>query len=242
MTDTMERIREVVDAISADRAVPRRRVGTPRDPAGNCTNDTHGITRGAYDRGCRCPAARAGRDAYVAARRVRMPAQVDTDGNCTAARHDSDGAYLMAGCRCAVSIRRHAEVQLRANERNARRRERDQAKAIKADLQPGRFRGPNMRVDRTSLLMLLSGFVDSPTAGERIAAVAILSQRGHRTGLYDNTEIGQRIGVDRDSVRRIKARIKQLATLRTERRLADAKWKAVRVARARARRSGTVAD
>jgi hypothetical protein len=236
MTDTMEHTRAVVDAVQTfltpmpSRPVVRRSARNPRDPEGNCTNDRHGKSKGAWNRGCRCPGAIAAHDTDVGNRRTHKPAQVDADGNCIAVRHDSFAAYAMAGCRCPAAVARRDEVRAAEKARRVARR-------LKAAKPAGRFRGPHTRVDRYNLRLLLSGFVDQPTNGERMAAVAILSQRGGRTGLYNTTEIGQRIGVTAGGARQIQLRIEKLRELRPMRRLADVEWKAVRVARAQERKA-----
>jgi hypothetical protein len=222
MTDLMERA-------EVDEQRPHRQ-RVLRDPAGACTNKRHGASKTAWNVGCRCPAAIKAHDEYEARRRVTMPAQVDESGRCVAAKHGSAAAYKEAGCRCPTAVVRREEVRQAVSIRNAARRARQA-------IPRGRWRAPNMRVDRTNLRLLLSGFVDSPTVGEKNAAVAILSKRGGRTGLYNSTEIAQRIGVDPNTVRSISARIKRLAETRAERRLADVKYKARLVARAREKKA-----
>jgi hypothetical protein len=221
MTDLMERA-------EVEQRPHRQRV--LRDPAGSCTNKRHGASKTAWNVGCRCPAAIKAHDEYEARRRVTLPAQVDENGRCVAAKHNSAAAYKEAGCRCPAAIARREEVRQAVAIRNAERQAR-------REIPRGRWRAPNMRVNRISLQMLLAGFPDSPTVGEKNAAVAILSKRGGPTGLYNSTEIAQRIGVDPNTVRSISARIKRLAETRAERRLADVKYKAKLVARAKERKA-----
>lgn len=199
----------------------RYKHGRSRRPQTNpeCAADSHGTANARHNDGCKCREAIDAYAATIAKRRpVRrvQPAQVDGNGNCVAGKH---GSYLawMAGCRCPAACEKREQVM---------------ARKVWAGPQPWHgFRGPQQRVSRVNLLLLLSGFVDDPTYMERVVAANILRRRGRTI-----VEIGRRMGgYDTDAVDGYLRRYAELAGKRTERRLADVKWKAARVARARAK-------
>jgi hypothetical protein len=118
--------------------------------------------------------------------------------------------------------RRHAEAVARAEKRvgvEARRRDR--------------WRGPDTRVNRINLMLLLSGFKDSPTYGERMIAAMRLERWGH-----DNEAIALRIDVPAKRIPQYRRRREEFRATRTQRRLADVRWKAARNALIAVRRAG----
>jgi hypothetical protein len=214
---------------------PRLAAALARIPV--CTAARHAATEYAYSEGgCRCPGARTAHRAHLDRRRGRTRMQdpkVDEQGNCVAERHGPSEYAYRQGCRCPGSVAAYEAMRERDREiaraKHAEKAEREQAAADPRE----HWRGPDMRVNRTNLVLLLSGFVDRPTRGERIAAVHRLARTGNRfgTGLNDNVEIAARIGVSRETVRTLKAEIEGLRINRTQRRLADVRWRARRAAR-----------
>jgi DNA-binding CsgD family transcriptional regulator len=84
------------------------------------------------------------------------------------------------------------------------------------------------------VLLLTTGFSDSPTTREKQLAIETLAQRGNiaGTGLLTTGEIAQRLGIADNTVRALRSQFRALRTTRTQRRLADVRSKAMRVARA----------
>lgn len=111
-------------------------------------------------------------------------------------------------------------VEKRCRERRARIKERDPR---------GKWRGPDERVNRINLMLLCSGFIDSPTSRELAVAALRLSRTGNQagTGLLTVTDIAQRIGVNPNTLRHyFDQTLPRLRAQRTERRHADAVWRA----------------
>lgn len=223
--------------------------GTP------CRGKLHTSSNTAWRNGCRHPGAIEAHAQWLARnggdRDRMMPPAVDADGNCIAEKHHSTRAYRR-GCRCAKAIEVwEASQQRRRDPDRVRRgvaaasqwaREAQQAKRRtggRLSHDPRRqWRGGVMVVNRVNLMLLLSGFVDSPTRGEKLAAVARLRSTLTRDGWYEaprplmNSEIAARIGTTDQTVGRMIGMQQELAGNRALRRLADAQWKAAIVAAA----------
>jgi hypothetical protein len=179
--------------------------------ARTCTARRHTATHSAWQDGCRCPGAEAAHDRYKAIRRERnrhRPAQLDEHGNCVAAMHRPSTTAYRRGCRCPGSIEAHERELETERAAAARRRPYEPWKP---------FRGPDMRVSRWNLFLLLHGFPDSPTKAERIAAVRILAGRG-----LDNARTARVIGVTEATVQNLKDAALQLRADRDQRRAGDA--------------------
>lgn len=200
-----------------------------------CSAEHHAPTHNAWQHGCRHPGALIAHEQWKSKLRAERGAALRAHretGACGAHVHDTVGAYRR-GCRCDLAVKLyHASHDGR---QIARLREMG---SVKLD---NPWRQGKMAVSRINLWMLVRGFVDSPTVGERMAAVAILSRRGTtqvgiggRDGFLNNQEIGRRIGINDLAVIGIRKRMEALAESRTQRRLADVRAKAARVERARA--------
>jgi hypothetical protein len=202
-----------------------------------CDARTHGPTNYAWKNGCRHPGAIAAHDSVLnryRAERTAKRAEGLRVGHCVAALHHTEQA-VSRGCIC-VSSKRVAQ--------KARRCELAALAKYGETRLPGamqrsyeRFRGPRMRVNRFNLMLLLSGFVDSPTRGEMVAAVHILTRRGNRagTGLLNWQEIADRLGVDDAVAHRHQRFIVEARRDRARRRRLDVLMKQLRVDRARQR-------
>lgn len=160
---------------------------------------------------------------------------VPSDPDCPARRHRTRNAYRRHGCRCGEAVRAYqAFLDYQAAYRRARRRGKNAtqvARRIGQGWDPrARHDGPRREVSRINLLLLCSGFVDSPTVYERTAAVIRLSRTGNRagTGLMSALEIAERIGCSEREVVRCRRKREALRGQRTARRLADARWRAWR--------------
>lgn len=212
-----------------------------------CKAKRHTPLHSSWNAGCRCPGAIAAHEEWLKTHK-QVSAAVDEDGRCIAPRHDSIKAYLMAGCRCPQAVR--------LNEyRVKRQKDRDRAKKAAAysrqfyqevmrtkrltggrlEADPRRdWRGGIMAVDRNNLRWLLQGFVDSPTRGERLAAVCRLwGDRPYaevpwwsRPRRMLDSELAAHIGTTPTTLVRLHRLQGELRDRRTERRLADAKWRA----------------
>lgn len=206
-----------------------------RDPDGDCDNGTrHGPTEAAHREGCRCPQALAAHADYLARRRTRdnrqaPPAPKAPDGSCTALGHGTESAYRRRGCRCEDAIKAYHTAKERARIRHMRKR------ILTCQYDPRiPWRGPDHRVSRFNLLLLMGGFVDNPTLGERTVAALRLSRMPHRFGQWINTpdDVARIIGeYDGHQVTKLIARVERLRASRTRRRLADAWWRAARAER-----------
>lgn len=110
------------------------------------------------------------------------------DPTCTATRHGTSYAYQHYGCRCAgivATMRRYWRGTRKPYRRN------------------GPFRAGSRRLDVDPVAVTLvvnDGHRMPLTAGERKAAVAILTQRGLMPG-----QIADRLGVSRRTIQRLKA-------------------------------------
>lgn len=191
-----------------------------------CPGRGHGPTNAAWSRGCRHLEAIVAHEEWKLRRKADIRTAVahfQATGCCGAGIHGTVYAFAH-GCRCPEAIS--------ANGGNVFRVEQMRVK-LRAPRKLNPWREGRMAVGRTNLWMLVHGFVDDPTLGERIAATAILSERGSCTGLYDSREIADRIGVScPEVVNRYRKRIIELREQRHLRRLADVRDKAARVTRA----------
>jgi hypothetical protein len=90
-----------------------------------------------------------------------------------------------------------------------------------------------MRVNRFNLSLLMSGFVDMPTRGERMVAVIRLTGRANTagTGILTTGEIADRLGTTLANVQYQRERVRMLRSERTRRRLADVQWRAMEAIR-----------
>lgn len=199
----------------------RRTTSTQTNP--HCTAASHRATDTSWRRGCRCERALIAHQNHLAERRreARETARAARVAGCRASTHGTRYAYQARGCRCP---------EAEAAYRNRTRGRHDRALVRTRDPR-ARWRGRQHRVSSISLWMLVRGMVDRPTAGERLAAIAILEQRGSETlGLLNDAEIGERIGTSADRVRQLRALRDRMRGERAQRRLADAQWKARRAA------------
>jgi hypothetical protein len=226
-----------------------------------CRAARHASTNTAWREGCRHPAAVEAHRQWLVVnggdRDKMLPPQLDAGGNCIAEKHDSCRAYRR-GCRCKRAIKLWEENHERRRADPARvRREieyatewgREMARNLRRTggryaIDPRRqWRGGKMAVSRIGLLMMLSGYPDSPTRGERLAAAIRLQSTMTRTYWYERprpiyqSEIADRIGCTDQTVGRLLNGVRpELAASRAQRRLADVQWKAAVAAEAPARR------
>jgi hypothetical protein len=148
---------------------------------------------------------------------------VDEQGNCIAADHGPSERAFRRGCRCEGTVEVHEEA-LKAQRRASYARRKPP--------RPWEFwRGPDMKVYRWNLFLLVHGFLaDEPTRGERIAAVYLLTGSPNRygTGINNRSDIAQIINWDPRKVAHIQCHIKRSREVRHKRRLADVKLRAYR--------------
>jgi hypothetical protein len=202
----------------------------PEDPA--CAARRHNPTHTSWVDGCRCPGAIAAHNRHLIKRAVerdqmrQMAATADTDG-CPAAIHGTIRARLV-GCTHPEAERKYQDKQNRKSARLAMMRARERQDVRNRWLQ---WHGPDMAVSSINLWMLVRGFRDSPTLAEQVAAVIILGQRGRDTGRLTTAEIAERIGVSSDQVLKLRSIRAQWRTDRTQRRLAEALYRASRARR-----------
>lgn len=203
-----------------------REVESP--PASGCTADKHGRSEHAWQRwGCRCPAAVAAHERRNEQKRegnIRLPAQVDEDGRCVARTHDSARAWRR-GCRCPESIAKHTA---------ALQREREKGRGPQYAPPWEFWRGPDMRVYRWNLFLLMHSFLgDEPTRGELIAAVHILTgSPSRRDAGMTAAEMATILKVSRVEIWNAGDDIRRFRKDRWRRRLADVKLRAHRRGRA----------
>lgn len=194
----------------------------------SCPGKRHGTTQTAWTDGCRCIEAMVAHEEWKWRRRVERLAAVkhwQRTGQCGARKHTPTEYSYMSGCRCPETIAALAPNRAKLRER---------FHSAGDEPRPSNpWRQGKMLVNRNNLRMLLWGFPDKPTLAEKMAATMILSRRGGAAGLYTKAEIARRIGVE--SVDQYFARVERLRGERTQRRLADKRCKALRVARAMAR-------
>lgn len=209
---------------SAKAIAGRERQKNPVEPGSVCTGRRHGKGKAAWDRGCRCPSAVAAHEAFKARPKIRR-AMVDADGNCIAGRHGTVTAYREAGCRCPETIAANEARLVARHAREKAAREADPAYDPRAP-----WRGPDLQVSPFTLMMLLEGVMNTATRGEYVAAVAILDDRLNRWGrpVLGIGDVADRLRINPDKVRRCRMYRRLARAERTERRLADVKWKAKR--------------
>lgn len=192
-----------------------RPIGVNGEP---CRARRHTGSNDSWNRGCRCAAAVAVHNDFLARHRDQREkakaARLRGEG-CTASTHGTLYAYEVNGCRCPASARRYFAV--RSREAAARRRELERKRTW--------WRGPRTRVDRTVLDFALGGYPVSLTHGELLAAVAILSAAVVPTAAGPQPmtagQIARRLGVDERQVWRIRAERRKRAEMRAQRRLLD---------------------
>lgn len=201
---------------------------TQADP--HCRSKKHTPTHDSWQReGCRCAATLAAHELWK--RKIRMQrrealAGYKRTGQCAATVHGRLGSFRR-GCRCPDTVALYVATFGDPAEMTA---------GLPGHRALHPWREGRMRVDRNNLWFLVHGVVDRPTYGERLAAVVILSGRGSETaGLLDSQAIADRIHVDVKMVGEYRRRIIRLRGERTQRRLADVRAKAERVAKAIAR-------
>lgn len=192
-----------------------------------CTAEAHGTTDRTWIAGCRCRAALRAHAALLEKRRGNCvgPA-VGPDGSCIATQHGTTYAYKVYGCRCDEAVKANRE-------RAKRKRERIAARTPKADPRV-LWRGPDWRVDRLTLRLLVAGvrMVGTPTRGEMLAAMIVLRGRfrgyGQRPVLNDAHDIAGILGITEKAVQNLDAERKRRRECRARRRAADAEWRARR--------------
>jgi hypothetical protein len=175
---------------------------------------------------CRCDEAIAAfraRPKRKSRAKPRNPTVAESRPGCGAEKHDTMAAW-QAGCRCELAEAKH-EKRLAAQVAYRARQAPDPAEL---------WRGPTTRVSRVTVLLLTTGFSDSPTTREKQLAIETLARRGNiaGTGLLTTGEIAQRLGIADNTVRALRSQFRALRTTRTQRRLADVRSKAMRAARA----------
>lgn len=186
-----------------------------------CGADQHRPTQDGWNRGCRCSGAMAAHERWLnlrRARRVRARANAAAGlTGCSARKHGSVDAFSW-GCRCPDTLRKYAEAKAR---KTTWRDPRDT------------WRRGKMAVDRNNLWLLLHGIVDSPTLGERMAAVITLtgtlvpaSGSVWTSRPINDAEIARRLGCCDTTVKRLREKRAEMRELRTARRLADVQGKA----------------
>lgn len=198
----------------------------PREPGSRCTNERHGRSADAWGRGCRCPGAIKAHERDLELRRTRQAqrrAAINPTEPCTAPTHSATESAWANGCRCQAA----ADAHLRTLKRNRLNHAARRNPTLK-------WRGPDMRVSRINLMVIMAGRPEIGTKMEEILAAHLLLGAPNRmgNGRYGPTEVGERLGISPEVVRK---RVRVLDTLRgqrTQRRLADAQWKARRVGKA----------
>jgi hypothetical protein len=196
----------------------------PTNP--QCRGELHSATEYAWTRRCRCKGALSAHEQAKARRREarrKVVAHFESTGECTASSHDSRRAYTDLGCRCPLAVKLNDAWVARKPKKTTRLE-------LFVD-------GRRLVVGRISLMMLMHGYPDNPTPGERIVASLKLSQRivsdGPRTWRHlTRAEVGERIGVNDRTIYRYKRTVDKLRAERHLRRLADVQRKAERVQRA----------
>lgn len=219
-------------------------------PAAACTAARHAGSNEAWRQGCRCPEALAAHNDWLERHRARgsnrlaTPA-VGADGVCRSELHGTVTAYQRHGCRCPEAVKAWCDDKHRRSNAKRRKRNIELAEAAWREHMRARrmtgdrlsedprkpWRGGRMAINRISLWMLIHGYPDNPTMGERIAAVAMLSQTWASVAWYEaprrmnGDEIARRIGVSEGTAYRLRKKCAELAAGRDRRRLADRKWK-----------------
>jgi hypothetical protein len=203
----------------------------PDNPA--CTAERHTAKQDTYRQGCRCARTVAAHEAWrvrIRTDREAALAHHRATGQCGARTHDSRRAYSTMGCRCPLSKKLYDEWV----DRKPKRVRRDPISEA-TDWR--------VVVGRSGLMMLLAGYPDEPTFGERMVAdirlTAIRVPDGPRISRpLTVIEIAERLGTADRSIHRMRRVRKQLRANRHLRRLRDVQRKAERVARAIERKRG----
>jgi hypothetical protein len=227
-----------------------------------CTAARHAGSNEAWRGGCRCPEALTAHSAWLDRHRVRLnrlaPSAMGGDGVCRAGLHDTVAAYQRHGCRCAEAVAAWDEDKRKRSLTKRKKRNIQLAEAAwresaharrvtggRLSIDPRKpWRGGKMAVGRINLWMLIHGFSDSPTMGERMVAIILLRQTWTRGAWFERTrrmngdEIAARIGVSPATAHRLMGKPAELAGQRTARRLADRKWKDAVAAGAAGRAAG----
>lgn len=215
-------------------------------------------TQSAWNNGCRHLGAIAAHQVWLAAKKAqRAVGATWPPGVCLAVSHNTLYAAQRNGCICPSAIaKRDADRARKAEYKRNRTRqrdysrefERDRARVRRAtggrlDSDPRRdWRYGKAGVSSITVMMLLHGFSDSPTRGERLAAIIRLDRervRDEETARMrpmNITEIARRIGCAEPTVVRLRKMRVRLREQRHLRRLADARWRAAHHARGEARR------
>lgn len=203
---------------------------------GPCRAATH-ATEASWKDGCRHAAALIAHEEWKARRRDKRVAALAiwrATGQCAAERHIPTDYSYYGGCRCPETLaaydRRHADSLSTLR------------KKFGTTAQTNRWRQGDRMVDRNNLFLLVHGFIDRPTGGERLAATAILMQRNGRNGPLEPAEIAERIGVNPHTIPSYVARMRRLREERPLRKLADIRDKAARVAAAAGRKERVRAE
>lgn len=193
-----------------------------------CTAEKHGLSKSAWDRGCRCPGAVAGYEEFKAKKAAARAIARQRGGSaCGAIKHGTKYAYEEFGCRCPEA-------------RKARRLSQG-VRLPKIWSRWNQWRGPKNRVSRTNLMLLLAGVKDSPTPAEmmvadiRLQRLRVVDGPRHSRPLTTQ-EISDRLDCGEQVIYRVRKRRRAYAAQRTQRRLADVQWKAVRAQKAGARK------
>lgn len=209
-------------------------------------------TQDGWNKGCRHPGAIQAHEEWLAARRADREDAVNwPEGQCLARRHGTRYAADIYGCRCPEALRKVKEDRERRdaarNESRARayateyhretqRVQRATGGRLSAD--PRReWRYGKAGVSSITVMMMLHGFPDNPTRGERMVAIIKLDDRMVRDEWTARmrpmlkSEIGARIGCTEATVRRLRAERERRRGERALRRLADAQWRAAHHAR-----------
>lgn len=217
-------------------------------------------TNTAWREGCRHPGAIAAHKQWLERKRAEREAIVAADGECRAATHGTRSAYEKSGCRCDAAV-----TAKMAHDARAKRAQRDreyQTEYVaemerckrktggRLDRDPRRpWRGGKMAVSEASVLLLTTGaHPGDATMAERLVALIRIEGKqvwatygieakeaaGYRPLLQ--SEIAQRTGMSETVQRHLRRKRADLRELRTERRLADSKWRVAVAAEAAGRK------
>lgn len=214
-----------------------------------CKGDYHTGSDAAWRHGCRHPEAVAAHRQWLTdhgGSGRQVPPAVDDDGNCVAVRHGTQGAYFKAGCRHPEALAAYEKYQARRKSAEQRKRDREQIMLWSQDARRAKrmtggrlsydprriWRRGNMAVDRNNLLMLMHGFVDSPTMGEKLAAMNRLAgtmvageswcEKAHP---ITKTEKAERLGISLTGLSALRRTQLRMIESRHLRRLADVQWR-----------------
>lgn len=209
-------------------------------PATGCKARRHTPSNDSWRNGCRCPEVVAVHRQWLLDHRGQRVAQVDQDGNCIARKHGGRKAYEEAGCRCPEAVAANERHRVHLSRVYALQWEADELR-IKAktggrlSYDPRRpWRGGRMAVDRNELFWLLRGMPMTPTRGERMAAAIRLDIERpwvpaatwwEKPRRMRQSDLARHIGCTEATVRRLLADRIKLRGQRTQRRLADRRWK-----------------